>query len=64
MSKDKQFTLEMEPSKRTRPDPRNALNDLTNTEWMYLREVLGLPPIRMSSVLSCGKNREETNPRG
>jgi DNA modification methylase len=35
MSKDKQFTLEMEPSKRSQPDPRNTLNDLTNTEWMY-----------------------------
>jgi DNA modification methylase len=31
----KQFTLEMEPSSKDVPDPRNTLNDLTNTQWMF-----------------------------
>lgn len=37
MKKDrpKQFTLDMKVSKKEKPDPRNTLNDLTNTKWMF-----------------------------
>lgn len=31
----KQLTLDMKVSKKEMPDPRNTLNDLTNTEWMF-----------------------------
>lgn len=34
-SNEKQLTLDMKVSKKELPDPRNALNDLTNTEWMF-----------------------------
>lgn len=32
---DKQYTLDMRPSKKELPDTRNPLNELTNTEWMF-----------------------------
>ncbi len=33
--KERQFTLDMKPTKKDAPDPRNTLSDLTNTEWMF-----------------------------
>lgn len=32
---EKRITLDMRVSKKKLPDPRNTLNDLTNTEWMF-----------------------------
>jgi len=34
-NREKQLTLDMKISKKDIPDPRNTLNDLTNTEWMF-----------------------------
>jgi len=35
LGKQGQLTLDMKPVKKEAPDPRNTLNDLTNTEWMF-----------------------------
>jgi len=34
-SNEKQLTLDMKVTKKEMPDPRNMLNDLTNTQWMF-----------------------------